>query len=147
MILGLQAPIHGIRQKHTKDATQKHKISNPASHLPREPTKQSKPTNETPAPTYTREGPLTSHPAKDGGQRQRCGAGRTQTGTRPGALWPVILSDPPKGGGASFHIRRWREPTFGAIKEASTHPLKGYTTFIHSTRRKSSSRIPLVSLE
>jgi len=132
VILGLQAPIHRLRQKQTKDTTQLHRISNPVSHLQRGPTKQSKPTNETPAPTYTREGPLTSHPAKDGGQRQRCGAGRTQTGTRPGALWPVILSDPPKGDGASFHIRRWREPTFGAIKGASTHPLKAFPVHSHT---------------
>ena len=42
MILGLQAPIPGIRQKHTQDATQVHRKSNPASHLRRGPNCQNK---------------------------------------------------------------------------------------------------------
>ena len=67
--------------------------------------------------------------------------------THLGAHWPVILSDPSKGGGASFHIRRWREPTFEAIKGASTHPLMAFIHPITYTRRRSSSRTPLVSLE
>ena len=45
MILGLQAPIHGIRQKHIKDAKQMHRISNLASHLQRRAHKSEK-TNE-----------------------------------------------------------------------------------------------------
>ena len=91
MILGLQAPIHRLRRKQTKDATQFHRISNPTSHLQRGPTKQSKLTNEAPAPTYTREGPLTSRPAKDGDQATEWGwlnprFGRTWTGSRPAQL-------------------------------------------------------------
>ena len=86
MILGLQAPIHGIGQKHTKDVTQLHRISNPASHLQRGPTKLGKPTNEAPAPTYTQGGPHTSHPAKDGGQRRQYGAGRTPASAEPGQV-------------------------------------------------------------
>ena len=41
----MQAPIHGIRQKHIKDAKQMHIISNPASHLQRRAHKSEK-TNE-----------------------------------------------------------------------------------------------------
>ena len=91
MILGLQAPIHRLRQKQTKDTTQFHRISNPTSHLQRGPTKQSKPTNEAPALTYTREGPLTSYTAKDSDQRRQSGAGRTSSSAEPG-LVPGPLS-------------------------------------------------------
>ena len=38
----MQEPIHRIRQKHTQDATQVHRKSNPASHLRREPHCQNK---------------------------------------------------------------------------------------------------------
>ena len=91
MILGLQASIHGLRRKQTKDIIQLHIISNPASHLQRGPTKQSKPTNEAPAPTYTREGPLTRHAANDGDQAAEWGRlnprfSRTWTGSRPAQL-------------------------------------------------------------
>ena len=83
MNLGWQAPIHRIRQKHTKDATRMHRISNPVSHLQRRPTRQSKPTNEAPAPTYTEEGPPTSDPAKDIGQRLQWGFGWTLGSAEP----------------------------------------------------------------
>ena len=49
MILGLQEPIHGIRQKHTKDATQMHRISNPTSHLQRRAHKSEKTNEQSPS--------------------------------------------------------------------------------------------------
>ena len=66
------------------DTTQMYEISNPSSHLQRGPTKQGKPTNEAPTPTYDQEGPLTSLPAKFGGQRWQSGAGRTPGSAEPG---------------------------------------------------------------
>ena len=153
MILGFQAPIRGIGQKHTKDATQLHRISNPASHLRRESTKQGKPTNEAPAPTYTQEGPLTSHPAKDGGQRRLCGAGRTPGSAEPGWV-PGPLSLGRKVATALLKsvasipalISPGNRPLHN-IKGASTHPLLAFIHPITYTRRRSSSRTPLVSLE
>ena len=152
MKLGLQAPIRGIRQKQTKDTTQLHRIPNPASHLQREPTKQSKSTNEAPAPTYSQEGPLTSHPAKDGGQRRQSGANRT-----PGSAEPERVPGPLSLGrkvatallksvnNVSSLISPRNRPLH-TIKGASTHPLKAFIHSITYTRR-SSSRNPLVSLE
>jgi len=69
VILGLQAPIRGIRRKKAQDAIEIHKRLHLASHLQRGPTRQSKPTNEALAPTYTEEGPPASDPTKDSGQR------------------------------------------------------------------------------
>ena len=86
MILGLQPPIHEIRKKHTKDATQVHEISNPVSHLQRGPTKQDKSMNKAQAPTYNQENPLTSLPTKVGGQRRQRGLGRTPGSAKPGQV-------------------------------------------------------------
>ena len=97
MILELQAPIRGIRQKHTKDATQMHRISNPTSHLQRGPTRPSKSTYKGPAPTYTNKDPPVSHLDKDGGQRRPSGVGRTTGSAEPG-LAPVVRIDGPRGG-------------------------------------------------
>ena len=88
MILDLQAPMCGIRQKQTQDAMEMHRKSNPASHLQRGPTRQSKPTNKAPSPTYTEEDPPASHPAKDDGERQYQGVGRPPGSAEPG-LAPV----------------------------------------------------------
>ena len=152
MILGLQAPIREIGQKHTKDATQLHRISNPTSHLQRETTKQGKLTNEALAPTYTQEGSLTSHHAKDGGQRRLCGAGRTPSSVEPGRV-PSPLSLGRKVATALLKsvasvpalISPGNRPLH-TIKGASTHPLMAFIDPITYTRR-SSSRTPLVSLE
>ena len=135
MNLGLQAPICGIRQKCTKDATQVYRKSNPASNLQRGPTRQSKRTNKTPAPTYSEEGPPTSHPSKGSGQRWQCGAGRTPGSAEPGRvpvppqLWKEGCHRHPNIGYQHSRPYLTREPTSPHYKRASTHPLKALNSF------------------
>ena len=74
--------------------------------------------------------------------------GQTWTGTSLGASWPVIPPYPPKGGYQRFHVKGWREPTYPSYKRTSTHPSHGIPIlFSYTSRRRSSSSLPLVSLE
>ena len=141
MILGLQAPIHRLRQKQTKDTTQFHRISNPTSHLQRGPTKQSKPTNKAPAPTYTREGPLTSHPAKDGDQAAEWGRlnprfGRTWTGSRPAQLRKEGCHRYPNVGCQHSHAYLTQEPTSPHYKKSFHTPSHGIHSSHHIHKEK-----------
>ena len=93
VILGLQAPIREIRQKHTKDVTQLHRIPNPASHLQREPTRQSKLTNEALGTDIYSRGLTYQSPCKGRWSKAAMWGrpnpkfGRTWTGSQPPQPW------------------------------------------------------------
>ena len=150
----MQAPIHGIRQRHIKDTTQMHRISNPASHLQRRAHKSKKTNEQSPSTDIIlkRAHLAVTHPktAGKGGQ-----VGPTETLVRPnldGFPAPSALegwSPPPS---------QRRLSTFLCLSQPETDLFtlyKGLHTpsqWIHSfsfsyTRRKSSSSAPLVSLE
>ena len=154
MILGLQAPIHGIRQKHIKDATQMHRISNPASHLQRRAHRSEKTNEQSPGTDVIlkRAHLAVTHPkaAEKGGQ-----VGPAEPLVRPnldGFPAPSALEV------RSPQPSQRRLSTFPHLSQPETYLFtlyKGLNTpsqCIHSlsfsyTRRKSSSSAPLVSLE
>ena len=150
----MQAPIHGIRQKHIKDATQMHRISNPASHLQRRAHKSEKTNEQSPSTDIilNRAHLAVTHPkaAEKGGQ-----VGPAEPLVRPnldGFLAPSAME------GRSPPPSQRRLSTFPHLSQQETYLFtlyKGLHTpsqCIHSlsfsyTRRKSSSSAPLVSLE
>jgi len=150
----LQAPIHGIRQKHIKDAKQMHRISNPASHLQRRAHRSEKTNEQSPGTDVIlkRAHLAVTHPkaAEKGGQ-----VGLAEPLVRlnqDGFPAPSALE------GRSPPPSQHRLSTFQCLSQPETDLFtlyKGLHTpsqCIHSlsfsyTRRKSSSSAPLVSLE
>ena len=128
MILGLQAPIPGIEQKQTKDATQIHRISDAMSHQQRGPTNQTKPTNLAPVPTYLTSGPTKQRPRRRRVAEAAKGFGQPHMAGTRAEIWREARSYLPEGGYPCSHICWWRESTFGAIKGAP-HTLSRHSPF------------------
>ena len=153
MILGLQAPIPGIKQKRTQDAAQVHRKSNPASHLQRGPHCQNKTDVSNPGtnlPEKRAHIPVSLQKSvSKGGRRGRPNPrfGRTWTGSRPPQPWKEGCHRLAEVDYQCSRPYLSQEPTFPHYIKSLHTPSQTHTTFIHSTRRRSSSRTPLVSLE